>query len=165
MKRKALTITAALLCCTAALAQHTLGTDDISADELVGTWSRPVAVAVYSGASQQAAADADNVTGQIEAAVNDVIERMGVGAVVVEFRADGTVTGSTENNTSEGNYTVSGSTLTVSAGKMSFSVNAKLTGDKLQLLYPLSSFPKQITKYFLGFDPEGLYLGAELERQ
>ncbi len=165
MKRIALTIAAALLCCTAALAQRTLGTDDIRSEELVGTWSRPVAVAVYSEASQQADADAENVTSQIEAAINDVIERMGVGAVIVEFKADGTVTGSTENNTSEGKYTVSGSTLTISAGKMSFPVNAKLEGDKLQLLYPIGNFPKQITKHFLGFDPEGLYLGAELERQ
>ncbi len=159
MKHQALTLALALTASALSLTAHSQTTASPTPSDLAGTWTHPAGVALYADPGQ-------GDTAPIVEAINDVVQRMHLTEMQVEFTADGRLTASSpEGSPVEGTYTIEGSTLSVTAQGDTYTIQATLADGRLRLLYPLSSFPRQISKRFLGFDPQGLSLGLEFQKQ
>ncbi len=145
--------------------KNVVGNKEVSQKQLVGTWGDPTGVAAYETEELLEQAGGKQTADAIGAGINEVMTRMGVNDVTVEFLADGTITATSPSGKVEGTYTVEGSTLTVTANGTDFQITANVHGKKLQLFYPVSRMPQQVLQYFMHQGLEGLFLGVELKRQ
>ncbi len=142
-----------------------IGKSDIKVNRLVGEWSSVCGISAYSTPDALRKAGGEETTDTIGAAIDQMIAHFNAKDVTVTFSADGKVSAMVSGSTFEGSYTIEGSTMTITSGGRSFTLNVKQEGKHtLQLLYPFSQCPQQIAQAFSAYETEGLYLGIELKK-
>ncbi len=148
-----------------AVSGNVLGNASVSAKQLAGVWGDASGIAAYGTKELLEQAGGKQATDAIGNGIDDVMSRMGVREVVVEFAEDGTMSASSPSGKVEGIYTVDGSVITITVDGTEFAINANVSGKRLRLFYPVARMPQQILQYFTSHSTEGLYLGVELKRQ
>ena len=114
-----------------------IGTQTVTAHQLVGTWSYQEPSLVFESNSFVNQVGAAALSKQAEKSAVAYLSKMGVtaGTLQVAFKSNGHYTASLKGRSISGTYQVNGATLTLVApqGVVSVPVNAKIQGNQLQL--------------------------------